>query len=355
MKKKLLVLMLLISLVTLTFAACGGGGTNEEGTGNGQAAGDQTSDEVFTMKWAHSSPADHDRLPDASVQIIKEIEEESNGRLVFQHYPASQLGAEREQLEGVQMGTIDVCVVSTGPIAGLFPEIAVIAIPYTITDRDTAYAVYDGEFGQTLAKKMEEKTGMKIFGWAENGFRTFSNNKRAVHTPADMKGLKIRTMENPVHMAMVEDLGASAIPVTFAELYTALSQGTVDGQENGLTLTYTNKLYEALKYITDDNHIYDVYCVAMAGDSYNKLPKDLQELLDKKMREFIELERQMNVEYEQTSIKAMQDAGIEFTTLTDDERQQFKDATADIVDLARKDAGDELVDLFLSEVEKAQK
>jgi len=351
MKKRFLALMLVVSLVAATFAACGGGGG---GSDNGGAA-EGTSDEVFTMKWAHSSPADNDRLPDASVQIIKEIEEESNGRLVFEHYPASQLGAEREQLEGVQMGTIDVCVISTGPIPGLFPEIAVCAIPYLITDRDTAYAVYDGVFGQTLAKKMEEKTGIKVFGWAENGFRTFSNNKRAVATPADMKGLKIRTMENPVHMKMVELLGASAIPVTFAELYTALSQGTVDGQENGLTLTYTNKLYEALKYITDDNHIYDVYCVAMSGESYNKLPKDLQELLDRKMRDFIDLERKLNMEYEQTSVEAMKAAGIEFTTLTDEQRQMFKDATASIVDMARKDAGDELVDLFLSEVEKAQK
>lgn len=351
MKKRFLVLMLIVSLVAMTFAACGGGGGDADQGG----AAEETSDEVFTMKWAHSSPADNDRLPDASVQIIKEIEEESNGRLIFEHYPASQLGAEREQLEGVQMGTIDVCVVSTGPIPGLFPEIAVCAIPYLITDRDTAYAVYDGVFGQTLAKKMEEKTGMKIFGWAENGFRTFSNNKRPVATPADMKGLKIRVMENPVHMKLVEDLGASAIPVTFAELYTALSQGTVDGQENGLTLTYTNKLYEALKYITDDNHIYDVYCLAMAADSYNKLPKDLQQLLDKKMRDFIDLERQMNLDYEQSSVQKMKDAGIEFTYLTDEQRQMFKDATANIVDMARKDAGDELVDLFLSEIEKAQK
>jgi C4-dicarboxylate-binding protein DctP len=215
--------------------------------------------------------------------------------------------------------------------------------------------VYDGEFGQTLAKKMEEKTGMKIFGWAENGFRTFSNNKRPVATPADMKGLKIRTMENPVHMKMVEDLGASAIPVTFAELYTALSQGTVDGQENGLTLTYTNKLYEALKYITDDNHIYDVYCVAMSRDSYNKLPKDLQELLDKKMREFIELERQLNVEYEQTIIKAMKEAGIEFTTLQMSRDRCSRTLPRILLTWPERYAGDDWSTCFLSEVEKAQK
>jgi len=93
----------------------------------------------------------------------------------------------------------------------------------------------------------------------------------------------------------------------------------------------------------------------MSGESYNKLPKDLQELLDRKMKDFIDLERKLNMEYEQTSVEAMKAAGIEFTTLTDEQRQMFKDATASIVDMARKDAGDELVDLFLSEVEKAQK
>jgi len=345
--KKLLVFMLIVCLSALTFAGCGGGSEDPATT--------ETSDEVFTMKWAHSSPVDNDRLPDASMQIIKEIEEESNGRLVFEHYPASQLGAEREILEGVNLGTIDLCVISTGPMAGMFPEIAVTAIPYLLTDRDTAWAIYDGEFGQTLAKLMEDKTGMRVFGWAENGFRTFSNSKKAVSSPADMQGLKIRTMENNVHMEMVKSLGASAVPVTFAELYTALSQGTVDGQENGLSLTYTNKLYENLKYITLDNHIYDVYGVIMAGESYNKLPADLQELLDKKMAEFIDLERDLNVQYEGTSLQAMKDAGLQVTELTDEQKQQFKDATAGIIDLVRETSGDELTDLMLSEVERLSK
>jgi len=345
MKGKKFLILLIFALCTLMFAGCGG--DQQEA-----ATQDEESEEVFVMKWAHSSPVSGDRLPDASIQIIKEIKEESNGRLVFEHYPASQLGAEREQLEGVSFGTIDVCIVSTGPIPTFFPEIAVTSIPYLLTDRETAWKIYDGEFGQTLAKDMEEATGIKVFGWAENGFRTFSNSKVAIHTPADMKGIKIRTMEHPIHMEMVKLLGGSAIPVTFAELYTALSQGTVDGQENGIALTYTNKLYENLKYLTLDRHIYDVYGVFMAQSSYDKLPADLQELLDRKMRDFIDLEREMNVQFDESSLQAMLEAGIEVIELTDDEMQQFKDATAPLLDTIRETAGDSIVDLLLSEVER---
>lgn len=347
--KKILSLVMLLSLITLLFTGCGGDKKEAATSENAKEK-----DKVFVLKWAHSSPTEKDRLPDASMQIIKEIEQESNGRLKFEHYPASQLGAEREQLEGVSLGTIDLAVLSTGPVAGLFPEIAVTAVPYLFANREAAWKVYDGEFGKTLAKKMEDKTGIKVLGWAENGLRTFSNSKRAVSSPADMKGLKIRTMENKVHMEIVNSLGASAVPITFAELYTALSQKTVDGQENGISLTYTNKLYEQLKYITLDYHVYDPYGVFMAKDSFNKLPADLQELLVKKIGEFVTLERKLNKEYDEKCLKAMADSGIKVTELTAEQLQAFKDATAKVIDTIKKDAGEDLVKLMLSEAEKVK-
>lgn len=210
MKKVKRLLALALSLL-MVYSMVGCGSTANDGGDENDA------DKVYTFSWAHSSSANGDRLPDASVEIIKEIEEKSNGRLVFQHYPASQMGAERETLEGVTLGTVDLAVVSTGAIASFFPEIEATSIPYLITSREIGWAVYDGEFGQMLGQ-MSEKAGWKWLGWAENGLRMFSNKVREIRTPADMKGLKIRTMENEIHMALVNALGASATPITASEI-----------------------------------------------------------------------------------------------------------------------------------------
>ena len=344
-KVKTLLALLMVCILVLSMAACG----------EKKEAPAPADDTVYTLQWAHSSPPENDRLGDSSKEIIAKIEKESNGRLKFDYYPANQLGAERDTLEGVSLGTVDLAVISSGPTVGFFPEIAVSAIPYILTDRETAWAVYDGPFGQKLAADMEAKTGMKVLGWAENGFRTFSNNKHEVKNPADMKGLKIRTMENEFHMAMVNDMGASAIPVTFAELYTALSQGTVDGQENGLALTYNNKLYEKLKYITLDYHVYDPYVVAMSSKAWNSLPADLQELLQANIKDFIALERQYNIRDDERCLQAMKDAGLQVYEPTEADFAAFKASTAGVIDKVKAKIGPEIVDEYLAAVEATKK
>jgi len=355
--KKIFILVLTLLLVMTSFilVSCSSGETNPSSTeSKPNEPATSTPDKVYTFKIAHSSSANNDRLPDAIVEISKEIEEESGGRIILEHYPASQLGGEREILEGIYLGTIDMGVISTGPIEGFFPEIAVTSIPYLLSDREVAWKVFDGEFGQNLAKKMEEDTGIRVFGWAENGLRTFSNTKVAIHTPEDMKGLKIRTMENETHMSMVKGLGASAVAIPFNELYTALQQGTVDGQENGIALTYAMGFHEVLKYITLDNHIYDPYGVFMNQDVWKSLPADLQELMNRKMKEFVDLEREYNGRDMEKYTQAMKDKGIEFIELTDEEHQQFVDKTSGTVEIIREKVGDQLVDDFIAAVNESQ-
>ena len=345
MKKVKRLLALALSLL-MVYSMVGCGSTANDGGDENDA------DKVYTFSWAHSSSANGDRLPDASVEIIKEIEEKSNGRLVFQHYPASQMGAERETLEGVTLGTVDLAVVSTGAIASFFPEIEATSIPYLITSREIGWGVYDGEFGQMLGT-MSEKAGWKWLGWAENGLRMFSNKVHEIRTPADMKGLKIRTMENKIHMAMVNALGAAATPIAASEIYTALQQGTVDGQENGIALTYGLGFYEQLKYITLLPHVYDPYIVCMSNSAWNSMPEDLQQLLQEEIAKVCQLEREYNQRDDEAYLQKMLDSGMTAYTPTEAEAQQFIDATAGIVDMIRKDVGDELVDAYIAAVEKA--
>lgn len=230
MKKTSRILALLLSLVAV-FSLFGCGSKDADG----DSSDDNT---VYTISWAHSSST-NDRLALATEKMAAELEEASGGRLKIEHYPASQLGAEREILEGVALGTIDCGIISSGVVAGFSNSVYVTNMPYLIDDREVGWKVYDGEFGQMLGKKTEEEGGWKFLGWCDNSLRMFSNTKREIQTPADMVGLKIRTQENDIHMAIVNSLGASATPVAFSELYTALQQGTVDGQENGVALTYS--------------------------------------------------------------------------------------------------------------------
>lgn len=177
MKKTSRILALLLSLVAV-FSLFGCGSKDADG----DSSDDNT---VYTISWAHSSST-NDRLALATEKMAAELEEASGGRLKIEHYPASQLGAEREILEGVALGTIDCGIISSGVVAGFSNSVYVTNMPYLIDDREIGWKVYDGEFGQMLGKKTEEEGGWKFLGWCDNSLRMFSNTKREIQTPADM-------------------------------------------------------------------------------------------------------------------------------------------------------------------------
>lgn len=345
MKKTSRILALLLSLVAV-FSLFGCGSKDADG----DSSDDNT---VYTISWAHSSST-NDRLALATEKMAAELEEASGGRLKIEHYPASQLGAERAILEGVALGTIDCGIISSGVVAGFSNSVYVTNMPYLIDDREVGWKVYDGEFGQMLGKKTEEEGGWKFLGWCDNSLRMFSNTKREIQTPADMVGLKIRTQENDIHMAIVNSLGASATPVAFSELYTALQQGTVDGQENGVALTYSMGFNEVVKYLTYLPHIYDPYIVCMSNAKWNSLPADLQELMQEYATKYCQYEREFNLQNDDEYLQKMVDAGLKVYYPTEEQAQQFVDATAGVEDLIRAKVGDELVDSYKDAVAAAK-
>jgi len=356
---KKLTALLIAAAMMFALAACGGSSSNSTpaqaannttpaATDNSAAA--PADDTVYHISWAHSSSTS-DRLALATEKMAKELEEASNGRLIIDHYPASQLGAEREELEGVLLGTIDCAVISGGPSASFAPSVFVTNMPYQVSDRFVGQRLYDSEFGKMLGQKTSEEAGWVFLGWGENGLRQFSNSKREVRTPEDMKGLKIRTMENDIHMAIVNSLGASATPVAFSELYTALQQGTVDGQENGLALTYSMGFYEVVNQMTLLPHIYDAYLVLMSKQTYDKLPADLQALMLEYGQKYCVYEREFNEQNDNDALEAMVAAGLNTYTPTEAEAQLFIDATKSVEQMIRDKVGDELVDAYLAGVE----
>lgn len=183
------------------------------------------------------------------------VEKGTNHAFKFKQFPSSALGGERELIEGLQLGTVEAIIVSTGALSNFVPEVGVVDIPFLFRDTAHARKVLDGEFGQDLLTKFK-KRGLIALAWGEQGFRHLSNNKHPVGKPEDLKGLKIRTMENPVHILAFRTMGASPTPMAWPEVIGALQQGTIDGQENPLSVFVSAKLWQVQKNLTLTGHVY---------------------------------------------------------------------------------------------------
>ncbi len=212
--------------------------------------------------------------------FAKEVEKRTNGRYKIQTFYNGSLGGERESIEAVQLGTQELAFSSTGPVPNFVPEARIFDVPFLFRDKAHARAVLDGPIGQDMLKKFEPK-GFKALAWAENGFRHMTNSKRAVNGPDDLKGLKMRTMENPVHIAAYKAFGIITTPMAFPEVFTALQQGTVDGQENPLPVIISAKFDQVQKHLSLTGHVYSPAIFVMNKGVFDKLsPADQQAFIE---------------------------------------------------------------------------
>ncbi len=224
------------------------------------------------LKYAHFQSADLSSPKHAAALAFEScVEGKTAGSIDVQIFPAGQLAGDNEVMEGLQLGTIQMAVVHDGPISAMYKPFSVLALPYLFDDQAMAWSVMDGTFGDELAADMLDKTGIRMFGAADNGVRNFTNNIRPIAEPKDMEGLKMRVMTAPVWVTLVESLGASATPVPWPELPGALQQGVVDGQENGVTNIVNASLYQNQKYVSLDGHVFSWHAYLMSDDFYQGL------------------------------------------------------------------------------------
>ena len=216
------------------------------------------------------TPSLESHYGDGAKAFSAKIDELSGGKFKVNIKPAGALGGERDVLEGMQIGSVELAITSTGPIGNFVPEIYALDFPFLFTSYDHAHKVLDGPIGTDLLKKFTDKDLIGL-AWAENGFRHVTNSKHAVNTPADLKGLKLRTMENKVHIAAFKAAGASPSPMSWTEVITALQQGTVDGQENPIPVLTSNKLWEVQKHVTLTGHVYSPAVVVMSKPIWDGL------------------------------------------------------------------------------------
>jgi tripartite ATP-independent transporter DctP family solute receptor len=312
----------------------------------------------IVIKYGHGGPPDPLKLPEQAdaVSFKQYVESKSGGRIKVEIYPACQLGSEREMLEGVQAGLVEMANTSEGSVAGFYPGILATAIPYAFKNRRIAWEVLDGPFGKKLIEDIRKKTGLRCLDINDNGYRNFTNNVRPIHTPADLKGLKIRTMENPAHMKMVEALGAKATPIAWAEVYTALQLGTVDGQENPVSLIVAKRFFEVQKYCTLDGHIFSIDFTWINDKFYNNLPPDLRQIVKDGAEMSGLVHRGMKILTNAMGVDVLVKNKMEVYTPSDEEIVMFQKACQKpVIEWIKAKVGSALVEEFLGEIEKAEK
>lgn len=265
---------------------------------------------------------------------------EKDGKYTLEQFPNSALGGEREVIEGLQLGTIDVAIVSTGATLNFVPETGVFDIPFLFRDLAQARKVLDGEIGQNMLKAFP-KRGLVALAWGEQGFRHLTNNVRPVHTPEDAKGLKIRTTENPIHIAAFREMGILATPMAWPEVATALQQGTIDGQENPLSVIVSAKLSQLQKYLSLTAHVYGPALILMSPDAYNKLSDDEKKHFDEAGHQAAVAMRKYVDDIEQSGIEQLKKEGMQINTV---DHEAFVKAVEPVYPQYYKKFGKELVE-----------
>jgi len=241
--------------------------------------------------------------------FAKEVAEKTEGRVIFKIYPGSQLGNEKDLIEGLMLQTIDGGLIGGGSFQSIDPRFGVEALPYAWKDHQTAYKAMDGEIGKFLLGILESK-GIKGISWWENGFRHITNNKRPIVVPKDMEGLKIRVTPDKMRLDTFKALGASPIPINFGELYTALQQGVVDAQENPLGIIYANAFYEVQKYLSLSGHTWGSALLCFNSSAWKRIPDRDKPVVEATANKWRDRERQQIINEESDMLAKLKEKGM---------------------------------------------
>jgi tripartite ATP-independent transporter DctP family solute receptor len=298
----------------------------------------------FTIKVGSIVSETHPDMVVMKSVFVPFVEEKSGGRIRVELYPNGQLGGDRELSESVQMGTLQIALPATSVLAGFDKRFQVLDLPFLFTTREAAFEALDGELGEKL-NSLLPGMGFGCLGYIENGFRHITNGKKPVTQPDDLKGVKLRTMENAMHIAFFRRLGANPTPMSFGELYTALQQGTVDGQENPATLIYESKFYEVQKYLSTTGHVFSVVILLSSKSFMDSLPEDLRQVVVDAAAAFVKEHRRLMPESEVENMKVLTEMGMAINELTPGQKKPFLDATAPVYEQFEADLTKEIMDL----------
>lgn len=348
MYKKPLIALMVIFILALSLVGCGSSGTTSSQSSNSQQTQTQSTNgnTKFVLKLGHVANTNQP-YHEAAVKFAELVKERTNGAVEIQIYPNSQLGGQRDLLEGLQLGTVDIVLTSTAVLSNFIPKCQVIDLPFIFRDREHVYKVVDGPLAEKIYEGAESQ-GMKVISTWENGFRHITNNVRPIRKPDDIKGIKIRVMENPMYIDMFKALGANPTPMAMGEVFTALQQKTVDAQENPIGQIYASRFYEVQKYLTLTGHTYSPEPLVFSLKTWNKLPKEYQDIIIKAAQEARDFNRQRAEEQNQKFLEEMKAKGLQVIELTPEEKAAFQEKMKSVWAKYENIVGKELIDAIVN-------
>ncbi len=335
--KRFLSILCTMLLLSAVFAGCGGGGA-------------QHADGKTTLKVGFGSSIDNSSGGQGLKKFKELVEKESNGRITVELFGDGQLGNDKSMMEALQMGTLDMTMPSSSPVSEFTKAFLAFDLPFLFTTPEQADKVLDGASGQDILKTLDT-VNIKGLCYFENGFRNVTNSKHAVKSVTDLSGLKIRTMQNPIHLETFKLWGANPQPMAFNEVFTALEQKTLDGQENPNTLIFDAGFYEAQKYLTISRHFYTPYVLMISRKTWDKLSPEDQKLIQKCADEAKIFQRETNRRLDAEYLQKIKDHGLTVDTLSPEETAKMKEAAQPVYDKFSGDIGKERLDAILKEVQ----
>ena len=326
MKKALA--LALAAVMTFSLAACGGSASSAPASSGDSSSAAEAPASSVTLKLGFSTNEEDPRALGAK-QFKEEVESKTNGAVTVQLYPSGQLGGDADLINSIALdsGTVDIIITDASNFATYEPKMGISALPFQFSDFDEAWAFMDSDV-EAAAEEGLLSQNMRVLAHYCNGFRCVTNSKGPIETPDDMKGLLIRTPENPVIMATMTALGANPQPLSFSELYQALQQKTYDAQENPIPVIYNNNLYEVQEYLSVTNHIYSGMCFTIAESSWNKLSADQQAIVEAAAKASADYDRQLNKEQTESLVASLEEKGMK---INNPDLAPFAEATASVL------------------------
>jgi len=301
------------------------------------------------LRLAHNAAPGNPKS-EASLKFAELVAQKTNGRIKVEVGGNAQYGEDVEALTSMRLGTLAFSANSQGPLAGVVPQFAVLGLPFLFQELPQAWKVVDGEVGKQLAKYVEEK-GLVLLAMWDNGIRHVSNNVRPITKPEDLAGIKLRTPPDPITVDIFQALGANPTPMAFSELYIALQQGVVDGQENPLMNIHSSKLYEVQKYISLTGHKYESTPLLASKIVFSALSKEDQQAILEAAAEAGKVNRELSLKSDNELRGKMEAAGVKFNEV---DPAPFVEKTKAVYDKWRAQFP-ELVDLVQKEAAAAAK
>lgn len=325
-------------LMSVMLTGCGGDSGGQKATGN------------VTLKAGFGSSIDNSSGGQGLKKFKELVEKESGGRITVELFGDGQLGNDKSMMEALQMGTLDVTLPSSSPVSEFSKSFLAFDLPFLFTEPEQADKVLDGANGQEILKSLES---VNIVGlcYFENGFRNITNSKHPVKKVEDLAGLKLRTMQNPIHLETFKIWGANPQPMAFNEVFTALEQKTLDGQENPNTIIYDAGFYETQKYMTISHHFYTPYVLMISKKSWDKLSPEDQKLIQQCANEAKTYQRETNRRLDTEYLGKIKEHGVTVDTLSPEEIAKMKEEAKPIYDKFSGDIGKERLDSIMKEAE----